>query len=83
MTGNKYRARADECFEVPDLMADPQRKLAHLDLARRRLRLAAQLDEMDAETGGRRSINADAGRGTRKPCRTKPTRRRWVNPAAR
>jgi hypothetical protein len=35
MTGNKYRARTDECFEVPDLMADPQRKLAHLDLAQR------------------------------------------------
>ena len=31
-------------------MADPDRKLAHLDLAHRWLRLAAQLDEMDAET---------------------------------
>jgi hypothetical protein len=49
VTGNKYRARADECFKVADSMADPQRKLAHLDLAQRWLRLAAQI-EMNAET---------------------------------
>jgi hypothetical protein len=52
MTGNKYRARADECLKAADSMADPQRKLAHFDLAQRWLRLAAQLDERDAETHG-------------------------------
>jgi hypothetical protein len=48
MTGSKYRARADECFKAAELMADPQRKHAHLDLAQRWLRLAAQI-EMNAE----------------------------------
>jgi hypothetical protein len=50
MTGNKYSARADECFKVADLMADPQRKLAYHDLAQRWLRLATELDETDAKT---------------------------------
>jgi hypothetical protein len=31
-------------------MADPERKLAHLDLAQRWLRLAAQIDKVDAKT---------------------------------
>ena len=31
-------------------MADPEGKLVHLDLAKRWLRLAAQIEEMDAET---------------------------------
>jgi hypothetical protein len=30
-------------------MADPQRKLAHLDLAERWLRLATQIDKIDSE----------------------------------
>ena len=49
MTGNKFRARADECFKAADAVADPDRKLAHLDLAERWLRLAAQIDKMDAD----------------------------------
>jgi hypothetical protein len=49
VTGDKYRARADECFKVAASMTDSQRKLAQLDLAQRWLRLAAQI-EMNAET---------------------------------
>jgi hypothetical protein len=50
MTGNKFRARADECFKAANSMADPERKLMHLDLAERWLRLAAQIEETDAAT---------------------------------
>jgi hypothetical protein len=50
MTGNKFRARADEWFKAADAVADPDGKLAHLDLAQRWLRLGNQLDEMGAET---------------------------------
>ena len=50
MTGNQFRARADECFRAANSMADPERKLVQLDLAERWLRLAIQLDEMDAKT---------------------------------
>jgi hypothetical protein len=49
MTGNRFRARADECIRAANSMADPERKLAHLDLAQRWLRLAIQIDKMDAE----------------------------------
>jgi hypothetical protein len=49
VTGDKYRARADECFKVAASTADPQCKLAQLDLAQRWLRLAAQI-EMNADT---------------------------------
>jgi hypothetical protein len=48
MTGNRFRARADECVRAANSMADPERKLAHLDLAQRWLRLAAQIDKIDA-----------------------------------
>jgi hypothetical protein len=50
ITGNRFRVRADECLRAANSMADPQRKLAHLDLAQRWLRLATQIDKMDAET---------------------------------
>jgi hypothetical protein len=49
ITGNKFRARADECLREADSMTDPERKLVHLDLARRWMRLAAQIDKRDAE----------------------------------
>jgi hypothetical protein len=49
MTGTKFRARANECFKAADSTADPERKLAHLDLAHRWLRLANQLDEMNGK----------------------------------
>jgi hypothetical protein len=52
MTGTKFRARASECFKVANSTADPEHKLAHLDLAHRWLRLATQLDEMDGDTRG-------------------------------
>ena len=48
MTSNRFRARADKCFSAANSMADPERKLAHLDLAQRWLRLAIQIDKMDA-----------------------------------
>jgi hypothetical protein len=38
ITGNKFRARADECLREADSMTDPERKLVHLDLARRWMR---------------------------------------------
>jgi hypothetical protein len=50
MTGNQFRTRADKCFRAANSMADPERKLAHLDLAQRWLRLATQIDRMDAKT---------------------------------
>jgi hypothetical protein len=49
ITGNKFRARADKCLKEALSMADPERKLAHLDLAQRWLRLATQIDSMDVE----------------------------------
>ena len=52
MTGTKFRARANECFKVADATADPDRKLAHLDLAHRWLRLATQVDEMNGKIRG-------------------------------
>jgi hypothetical protein len=52
MTGNKFRARADECFREAHATADPERKLAQIGLAHRWLRLAAQIDEVTAETLG-------------------------------
>jgi hypothetical protein len=50
MTGNKFRTRADECIRAAAATADPEGKLAHLDLAQRWLRLAAELDDMHAQT---------------------------------
>jgi hypothetical protein len=47
MTGDRFRARADECVRAA--MADLQSKLAHLDLAERWLRLATQIDKIDSE----------------------------------
>jgi len=44
MTGDKFRARADEFIKVAHSVDDPVRKLAHMELARRWLRLAAQID---------------------------------------
>jgi len=49
ITGNKFRARADKCLREAHSMADPERKLAHLDLAQRWLRLATQIDNMNVE----------------------------------
>jgi hypothetical protein len=49
ITSNKFRARADKCFRDADSTADPQRKLAHLDLAQRWLRLATQIDNIRVE----------------------------------
>jgi hypothetical protein len=49
MTGNKFRPRADECIRAANSMADPEPKLAHLDLAERWLRLATQIDKTDAD----------------------------------
>jgi hypothetical protein len=49
MTGNRFRVRADECLRAANSMADPERKLAHLDLAYRWLRLATEIDKMNAE----------------------------------
>ncbi len=44
MTGDKFRAQADECLKAARSMADPERKLVQLDLAHRWLRLAAEVD---------------------------------------
>jgi hypothetical protein len=52
INGSKFRARADEHLKAADSIADPGRKLAHLDLAHRWLRLAGQIDEMDGKTTG-------------------------------
>jgi len=44
MTGDKFRARADESIKAAHAVADPVRKLALMDVAQRWLRLAAQID---------------------------------------
>ena len=48
MTGNRFRVRADQCLRAANSVADPERKVAELDLANRWLRLAAQIDKTDA-----------------------------------
>jgi hypothetical protein len=63
ITGNKFRARADKCLREAHSMADPERKLAHLDLAQRWLRLATQIDSMDVESSSNtRLVPTQAGR---------------------
>jgi hypothetical protein len=52
INGSKFRARGDEHLRAADSVTDPERKLAHLDLAHRWLRLASQIDELDGETTG-------------------------------
>ena len=42
MSGDEYRALADECLEAADRSSDPGRKVLRLELARRWLRLAQQ-----------------------------------------
>ena len=44
MTGDRFRARADECINAAHAVTDPVRKLALMDVAQRWLRLAAQID---------------------------------------
>jgi hypothetical protein len=51
MTGNRFRVRADQCLRAANSIADPERKLAQLDLANRWLRLAAQIDKIDPAAG--------------------------------
>jgi hypothetical protein len=50
VTSNKYRTKADECFKAAHSLDDAQCKLTQLNLAQRWLRLAAELDMIDAET---------------------------------
>jgi hypothetical protein len=48
ITGIKFRKRADDCLREANSVADPERRLAHLDLAERWLRLATQIDKIKA-----------------------------------
>ena len=50
MTSDKYRARADQCVKAASSVADPEGKVALLNLAQRWLQLASQIDKIDAET---------------------------------
>jgi hypothetical protein len=50
-------AKGYQCLKAAQSMADPERKLAQFDLARRWLRLAAQIDKLDA---GARYVARDA-----------------------
>ena len=43
-SGDNYRARANECIEAAERVADVERKLVLLDLAQRWLSLAGQID---------------------------------------
>jgi hypothetical protein len=47
ITGIKFRKRADDCLREANSVADPERRLAHLDLAERWLQLAAQIDKIN------------------------------------
>ena len=42
--GDNFRARANECIEAAERVADVERKLVLLDLAQRWLSLAGQID---------------------------------------
>jgi hypothetical protein len=53
--GDQYRARAIECIEAADASAAPECKLALLELARRWLNLASQVEAID-----RRNLRGDA-----------------------
>ena len=44
MTGDKFRARAEEYIKAAHSVPDPVCKLALMDIAQRWLRLAAQID---------------------------------------
>jgi hypothetical protein len=48
ITGNKFRKRADDCLTEANSVADPERRLAHLNLAERWLLLATQIDKIEA-----------------------------------
>ena len=48
ITSDKFRARADDCLKEANSAVDPERRLAHLDLAERWLRLAIQIDKNNA-----------------------------------
>jgi hypothetical protein len=61
-SGDVYRARALECVEAADLLADPKRKVVLLELAQRWLTLAAQMERMES-----RRLQGDALLATPKP----------------
>jgi len=64
MTGDKFRARADEYIKVAHSIADPVRKLALMDIAQRWLRLAAQIDAEHRPEEG--SAKAASGKSRRR-----------------
>ena len=50
-SGDNYRARAIECIEAADHVADVERRLVLLDLAQRWLWLAGQIDAIADQHG--------------------------------
>jgi hypothetical protein len=50
-SGDRYRARASECADAADSAVDPERRVTLLELARRWLRLADQVDAMRERSG--------------------------------
>jgi hypothetical protein len=53
----------NESFKAADSTANPERKLAHLDLAHRWLRLATQVDEMDGKRSDAHALTNGAFAG--------------------
>ncbi len=53
MTGDQYRARANECIAAAAQVSDPERKISLLELARRWLRLAFRVDKIGDDRGFR------------------------------
>jgi len=53
MTGDQYRAQANECIAAADQATDPKRKISLLQLAQRWLRLAFQVEKIGDDRGAR------------------------------
>jgi hypothetical protein len=51
MSGDEYRALADECVQAADRSLDPARKVSLLELARGWLRLAQQAPNRQGTAG--------------------------------
>jgi hypothetical protein len=52
MTGDKFRARANEYIKAAHAVTDPVHELALMDVAQRWLRLAAQIDRAAIHASG-------------------------------
>jgi hypothetical protein len=57
MTGDKFRARADEYIKAAHSAADPVRKLTLMDIGQRWRRLAAKIKAASPAEGGAKAAS--------------------------